>query len=334
VEKMTAFAGGLSKARKATVKARQGKVASREKIAAYKQEKDATLHTTTHPGVSALDLCPHDADLAVTGGVDGSVLVYNFKTGKVVDTLKQHKKRVTEVQFHPTEPLIVSCGTDNVVNVWSKADKGKYQHVHGFTEHKAEVTGCSMHPSGDYAVTSSADRSWGFFDLKEGKCVAQVLDAKVEAGFSCVSFHPDGLILGVGSSDSLLRVYDVKVQKNVASFPGHAGTVTSLCFSENGYHLASSDDTGVVKLWDLRKLNNFHTINAVQEGVAVNKLSFDLSGSYLAVAGDAVRVYGTKDWDVVKEWREHKDAVTAAKFGPDAAFIASVSMDRHIKLYH
>ena len=31
-------------------------------------------------------------------------------------------------------------------------------------------------------------------------------------------------------------------------------------FSENGYYLATSADDSVVKLWDLRKLKNFKTI--------------------------------------------------------------------------
>jgi len=268
-----------------------------------------------------------------TGGHDGSVVVYNWKSGKVVDTLKQHKKRVTDVAWHPTEALLVSTGLDHAVNIWHKGDKGKYGLVHGLTEHKAEVAGVAMHPCGDYCVTASADRTWALLDIKQGKAISQVADPSVQAPFSCVQFHPDGIIFGVGSSDSVVRIYDIKLQKQVATLTGHSGTVTSVAFSENGYYAASSDDTGVVKLWNLRKLNNFHTINAAQEGVAVNKLQFDLSGSYLVAAGPGVRVYNTKDWAGVAQYTDHTEVVSAAKFGADAAFLASVSMDRHVKIY-
>ena len=54
----------------------------------------------------------------------------------------------------------------------------------------------------------------------------------------------------------MIRIWEVKAQKNVASFEGHTKPLRALAFSENGYHLASASDD-CVKLWDLRKLKNF-----------------------------------------------------------------------------
>ena len=51
--------------------------------------------------------------------------------------------------------------------------------------------------------------------------------------------------------------------QNAASFTGHKGAVHSMSFSENGYYLATTADDGV-KLWDLRKLKNFKSIEAVR----------------------------------------------------------------------
>ena len=69
---------------------------------------------------------------------------------------------------------------------------------------------------------------------------------------------------------------------------GHSGPITAISFSENGYYLATSTDDSSVKLWDLRKLKNFKTIQ-LDDGYEVKDLCFDQSGTYLAVAGTDVR---------------------------------------------
>jgi pre-mRNA-processing factor 19 len=70
--------------------------------------------------------------------------------------------------------------------------------------------------------------------------MTQVSEPTVQNGYSSASFHPDGLILGTGTAESLVRIWDVKSQVNVAKFEGHTGPVTDISFSENGYFLAVS----------------------------------------------------------------------------------------------
>merc|ERR1712242_299952 len=69
-----------------------------------------------------------------------------------------------------------------------------------------------------------------------------------------------------------------------------------------------------VKLWDLRKLKNFKTIQ-LDEGYEVRDLSFDHTGTYLAVAGTDVRVYLCKQWTDLKVFQDHTAAATGVRFG-------------------
>lgn len=87
--------------------------------------------------------------------------------------------------------------------------------------------------------------------------------------------------------------------QHVAKFEGHSAPVTALSFSENGYFLATAAADGV-KLWDLRKLKCFKSIEPY-EGSVTTSLAFDNSGHYLAVGGKDARVYGVgkQEWPLV-----------------------------------
>jgi len=58
-------------------------------------------------------------------------------------------------------------------------------------------------------------------------------------GLSCGIFHPDGMLFGSGTLDKIIRIWDMKSQKNVVNFEGHQGELIDLSFSENGFYLAS-----------------------------------------------------------------------------------------------
>ena len=113
---------------------------------------------------------------------------------------------------------------------------------------------------------------------------------------------------------------------------GHSGPIAALSFSENGDYLATAAEDSSVKLWDLRKLKNFKTIQ-LDEGYEVKDLCFDQSGTYLAVAGTDVRVYLCKQWETLKTFNDHTALAMGVRFGNHAQSIASVSMDRTLKIY-
>ena len=60
---------------------------------------------------------------------------------------------------------------------------------------------------------------------------------------------------------------------------------------------------------------------------------FDQSGMYLGVAGTDVRVYQAKPWDLLRVFNDHTASATGIRFGSNAQYVASASMDRSLKFY-
>ena len=237
-ERMTKLAADLSKSRKK--RAVPESLAKETTVASYSEKSSHPLHLAN--AILCLDLHPTNEDLVATGGADNNVVLFNRKTGQAVHKMKGHSKKVVRVKVHGKQDMVLSCSADRTVKVWAPSS-GKCLYT--FKDHKGEVTGISLHATGDYLASCSMDKTWGLYDLGTGVCRKLVLDPAVTAGYTTAGFHPDGLILGTGTQDSLVRVWDVKTQQNVVTFQGHkGGAVGCLNFSENGFYVVSAGQDG------------------------------------------------------------------------------------------
>lgn len=72
-------------------------------------------------------------------------------------------------------------------------------------------------------------------------------------------------------------------------FIENGGPISAMSFSDNCTYLATSATyDNCVKLWDLRKIQSFKTLN-FDDNYVIKDLCFDRSGTYLGVAGTDVR---------------------------------------------
>ncbi|KAF8388285.1 hypothetical protein HHK36_026951 [Tetracentron sinense] len=312
-------------------------LASVDDLERYTQLSSHPLHKTNKPGILSTDI--HSSkDFIATGGVDTNAVLFDRTSGQILSTLSGHSKKVNSVKFVDRDELFVTGSADKTVRVWQASENGNYICQHILKDHTAEVQAVTIHATNSYFVTASLDNTWCFYDLSSGLCLTQVGDASGSEGYTSAAFHPDGLILGTGTSEALVKIWDVKSQSNVARFDGHIGPVTAISFSENGYFLATAAHDGV-KLWDLRKLRNFRNFTPYDSNTPTNSVGFDHSGSYLAIAGSDIRVYQVanvkSEWNCIKTFPDLSGTgkATCVKFGPDAKYLAVGSMDRNLCIF-
>jgi len=331
IEKLTEKANLLTTERKRRGKTAPAGLLSADDIKQFSVKgSHPGLHSASVPGLLAVDISAGDNNKIVTGGADKNATVFNKETETQVVQLKGHTKKVNRVVYHMKEDIVITGSHDNTVRVWN-AVSGNCGHV--LRVHDGPVTGLSLHATGDFVLTTSSDQHWTFSDIKTGQLVSRVTDTNNPVPLTCAQFHPDGLIFGTGAGDSNVKIWDLKEQLNVANFQHEGqGQISALSFSENGYYLATAGEDCCVKLWDLRKLKNFKTLQ-LDEGYEVKDLCFDSSGSYLAVAGSDVRVYLCKQWEPLKVVSEHTAIATGVRFGQNASYLATTSMDRTLKIY-
>jgi len=309
---------------------------AKESFASMATSLSVTPHKSTTGGVTCVAVKPGaTANHLLSGGADKEALLLSKDTGAVVSRLSGHSKKITACAFHPdvANETLFTASADKSVKVWSSKSSGAYSDAVTFSEHSGEVSGLAVHPLGSFLVSCSLDGCWAFLDVSAGSCLRKVDSSttnKVE--YLCSQFHPDGLLLGTGTSSGVVNIWDVREQSNAANFDGHAGGVKSLSFSENGFHVASGDDKGTLRLWDLRKQKCLQTLSLGSSSVAA--VAFDYSGQYLAAACDTnVTVLAVKEWsELISLASLHSKTTTGLAWGHEASYLVSSSLDRTLKI--
>ena len=309
-------------------------------LGSFAEQSSNPLHGSGKTsGIACMVLDPKNPAQVLSGGNDGSVVLFDTKSAKIVFTHKAHKKPITDVQAHPSANILFTTSMDKSAQMYVGSDSTfSGAKPVSIKSHKAAVVGCAIHPTGNYVVTASMDSTWELHDLSAGspRMLSSISDSNVSTGFSAVGFHPDGIYLGTGSAAGLVQVFDIRTQKAIANCTDHKGAVNSISFSENGFYLATGADDGSAIVWDLRKLKN---TASWQTKAPVSKVQFDYTGMYLAIASDVVDVYKFQKekkkvtWESVAKFDGHKGAVTSVAFGPNAQSIVTSGADRTVKVW-
>lgn len=342
IEKLDTISNQLIADRKERRKTLSRQLAGAEQMRELKAVSNVPgLHPAS--AILALDISPVDDNLLITGGNDKNAVVFNRASGQRVTTLEGHERKVSSVILHPNASTAITASSDSTIRVWDINSQSANKCKQIIKSHNGPVVAISLHPLNDYLLSASTDELWAFSDINTGKCLLKLGDTSRTHALTAAQLHPDGIIVGCGTSDSYIQIWNLRDKNNVATFPGHTGPINVLKFSENGYYLATAADDGI-RLWDLRKEKEFKTFEFDRK-YKVNQVSFDYSGVYMAIAGDDIRVYETKKWENLRVFTDHTKpdgkhglsdeigCVTDVKFGQNAAYIASTGLDRTLKIY-
>jgi WD40 repeat protein len=108
-----------------------------------------------------------------------------------------------------------------------------------------------------------------------------------------IAFSLDGESLAAGSTDAIIRVWDLRIGELKTTLAGHHSPINDLAFSPDGSLLASasgipivfepSKDDTTVRLWDLASATQ---ATVLQHSLTIRSIAFSRDGTLLASAGN------------------------------------------------
>lgn len=184
--------------------------------------------------------------------------------------LKGHRGWITSLacpQQTDSYIKVVSTSRDGTAISWkANLDRHSKESDYGvpdrrFEGHTGFVSDVALAHTGEYAVTSSWDRSLRLWNLRNGQCQNKFI--KHTKDVLSVVFSPDDRQIVSAGRDNIIRVWNVIgecMHELVADC--HEDWVSSICFSPSleTSTLVSGGWDGVVKIWDLSSGKCRHTL--------------------------------------------------------------------------
>src|SRR5262249_19731263 len=223
--------------------------------AAYTGGADGTLKVWTVPPLAARPLAPPHGDTLTqitlpaanapraSPSADKTVRLSTFANGAQVKAFAGPAAAVNSAALSPDAKLVAGGTADNRLFLWNNADAKVLSQV---IAHAGPVTGVAFHPSNTQLLTSSGDGTLKLWAMPPAPPRVLTQPENVVAA----AHSADAKKLTTGSSDKILRSWNLTNNQIERQYTGHAGVVTAVALSANAALLASGGDDTTIRFWN------------------------------------------------------------------------------------
>ena len=289
--------------------------------------KAQDLHKTmkAHDGVAQCVAVSADGKMALTGGSDNRVYVWNIEEGKKLKGLGMRDK-VSAVTFNNSASLI---GTASGARITFYNNEFKPTKV--LSEPGGTVNALAFNPLSNTVAAGSDGKNIRLLDADKGAPIANVTEHGKRV--TAVAFSPDGKRFASASEDNTVRIFDAENGEAVSTIEAGQKGVYSLAWSYDGKYIASGGGDGSVFLWD--PVAGTKVMELMELKSPVRAVSFSPDVQYLAVGGDdsKIIVWDLASQTVKRKLTDHAKGVTGVAFTDKGGWLVTTGKDGMLNIF-
>ncbi|XP_060981545.1 apoptotic protease-activating factor 1 isoform X3 [Dama dama] len=247
----------------------------------------------TEAQVSCCCLSPNLQYLAF-GGEDGAIQILELLNNRIFQSRNGHKSTVRHIQFTADGKTLISSSDDSAVQIWNWQSEDPFF----LQAHQETVKDFRL-------LKNSRLLSWSFDGTVK---VWNIITRRLEKDFVChqdtvlsCDISSDATKFSSTSADKTAKIWSFELLSPLHELRGHKGCVRCSSFSVDSALLATGDDNGEIRIWNVSNGELLHLCApiSVEEGATthggwVTDLCFSPDTKMLVSAGGYL-----KWWNVV-----------------------------------
>jgi WD40 repeat protein len=243
-----------------------------------------------------------DGQIIASGLADGSITLWNKKTGKELRTFSGHSGSIHSLAISADGKTLASGSRDNTIKIWN-IQTG--QLLHTLTEGSGIIVSVAISPNGQMISSASIEnRTIKIWDLRSGKLLHS-LNGHSYPIWS-IAFSPDSQNLISSSVDRTIKIWDVSKGQLLRTLTGHSNIVKAVAISAHGSVIAS--------------------------GSYSNK---DVTGGVSSTEDDStIKIWNRNTGELLRTLKGHSGTISSLAIDPFGHILASGSYDGTIKIWN
>lgn len=276
-----------------------------------------------------------DGKLVLSGSNDNSIKLWDFKTGKLIKTLRGHAGWVDSAVFSPDGDSVLSGSHDTDIKLWSIKGYEEVRVLQGrlLAGHQDAVLSVACSRDGKRVVTSSRDRTAKLWDVASGDLL-QTFEEGHDYLASTAAFFPDGKRLLTAAADNTTRIWDLTTGTQLLRLEDTGRNSVAVLSHDGRLVLTGGDEAAgevwTARLWDAATGRLLHIIKPISAEVSAVAFSPDDSKFFVGDAHGHCTLWNTATGAKLAALDSHTGKITGAQFTEDGSRVLTASNDNSV----
>lgn len=272
---------------------------------------------------------------AVTGSLDGKLIIWDTWTGNKIQVIPLRSSWVMSVAFSPSGNFVACGGMDNMCTVYDVNNRdatGAAKITRELMGYEGFLSSCRF-VDDNHLITGSGDMKITHWDLEKN---AKILDFEGHNGdVVSMSLAPDMNTYVTGSVDQSCKLWDTRSKDCKQVFFGHTADVNCVCFHPSGQAFGTGSEDKTSRLYDLRSDQQVAQYTPPNGNSGFTSCALSSSGRFIMCGSDDNSVH---IWDTLKvqhngQLNGHENRITSISMSPNGMALCSASWDNNVRVW-